>query len=209
MLDSAGATIATIATANSTSYTESSLTKNTSYSRKLVAYNDDGTSTATSTVSVTTSNNSPAAFSLVSPADNALASTGLPSFSFKKSSETGGSISSYTLYVGSLSFTGIPAQGSAASNPVSKTDYENTYTAQYFSEDDGNDSNDYIVVTLQDGSTSLPLTDGKYVWYVRAIDAAGDSTISEDRTITIDATAPTISGATNITTSSLHWCSSR
>ena len=201
LLDADGTTIATIATAGTTSYTETGLTKNTSYTRKVVAYNDDGTSTASSTATVSTSNASPAAFSLVSPADNALSDTGLPTFSFKKSSETGGSIASYTLFVGDLSFTGIPANGSSASNPVSKTDYENTFTAQYFSEDDGNDTNDYIVVTLKDGSTSLPLIDGKYVWYVKAIDAEGASTISEDRTIIIDATKPTISDAKNITTS--------
>jgi len=192
LLDSAGATIATIATANTTSYTETDLTKNTSYTRKIVAYNGDGTSSASDTASVTTGNASPAQFSLISPADNALSSTGLPTFSFKKSSETGGSISSYTLFVGSLSFTGIPASGSASSNPATATDYENTYTAQFFSEGDSDTANDYVAVTLKDGSTSLPLPDGKYSWYVKAIDDTGNTTVSLDRTIIIDATAPAI-----------------
>ncbi len=199
LLDGNGTLIATITTANTTTYTETGLTKNTSYTRKIAAYNDDGTSAPTSAVTVSTSNASPTAPVLISPSNNALSSTGLPTFSFKKSTEVGGTISSYTLYVGGVSISGIPASGSTASNPASATDYQNTYTAQYFSEGDSDATNDYIVVTLKDGSTSLPLPDGIYVWYVKAIDTEGNSAISEDRTISIDATKPSV---TNISLTS-------
>ncbi len=218
LYSSSNVLIATISTANATSYTETALTASTSYTRKLVAYNSAGNSSYSNSDSVTTdaptgtptptptatptpsptpsSDLVPSAFSLVSPSNNALSGTGLPTFSFKKSTETGGSISSYTLYVGDLSFSGIPANGNAASNPASSTHSTETYTAQYFRESDGDDSNDTITVTLKDGSTSLPLPDGKYVWYVKVVDESGNTKTSEERTIHVDRTLPVIKGVT-------------
>ncbi|HSX24641.1 MAG TPA: fibronectin type III domain-containing protein, partial [Candidatus Andersenbacteria bacterium] len=187
LYDSSNTLIATIA-ANTTSYTETGLTRDTNYTRYLVAYNSTSTSNATSNVTVTTNSNNPNSFSLISPADGALSGSGLPTFSFYKSTETAGTISSYTLYVGNTSYTGIPASGSAASSPSTSTDYKDTYTAQYFNEGDGNSTNDTISVTLK----GTPIPDGKYSWYVKAIDTDGNTTVTGDRTIRIDATRPGI-----------------
>lgn len=54
LYNSSNTLIATIATANTTSYTETSLTKGTSYTRKLVSYNDAGNSSYSGSASVTT-----------------------------------------------------------------------------------------------------------------------------------------------------------
>lgn len=192
LYDSGNTLIATIATAGATSYTETGLTRGTSYSRYLVAYNEAGNSTASSTVSVTTLTSPPSAPALRAPADEALLATGLPSFSFTKAVDDDDGVASYTVTVGSLTFTGIPASGAASSNPGSATHQTDQYTAQYFRENDGDATNDYITVTLRDaGIATLPLADGEYSWSITAIDAADNSTRSGARSLTVDTTAPT------------------
>jgi hypothetical protein len=54
LYNSSNTLIATISTANTTSYTETGLTKGTSYTRKLVAYNNAGNSSYSGSASVTT-----------------------------------------------------------------------------------------------------------------------------------------------------------
>ncbi|MDA1168906.1 MAG: fibronectin type III domain-containing protein [bacterium] len=194
LLDSSGTTIATISTANTTSYTETGLTKNTSYTRKVAAYNDDGTSTASNTATVITNNVSPTSPSLVSPVDGALTNNNLPTFTFKKSTEENGTIDFYTLKVGNQTFSNIPASSTEASNPASSTHNTDRYTAQYFNEGTTNTTNQTISVTLKDdGTASLPLNDGTYVWYVTATDTTSNSTRSSERALYIDATRPSIS----------------
>lgn len=198
--DSSGTTVATITstttagTGTTISYTETGLATGTSYTRKVAAKNSSGTSASTSTASVSTSANvSPSSPTLLTPDDKAISNNNLPTFSFKKSTDSDDGVSSYTLHVGSLTFSGIPANGSSASNPLSATHYSDRYTAQYFHENDGNDSNDTITVTLKaDNSSALPLLDKEYSWYVVAVDGASNATSSSTRSITIDATKPTI-----------------
>ena len=217
LYDSSNTLIATISTANTTSYTETGLTASTSYTRKIAAYNGAGNSSYSSSATVTTdaaatptptptptpsTSTTPTAPSLVSPANESLTNDNLPTFTFKKSTVDNATISSYTLTVGTLTFTGIPANGNSASNPASKTHSTDKYSAQYFNEGSTSTTSQTIAVTLKDyGTADVPLNDGTYTWYVTAIDNAGESTRSNERTVIIDATNPTISNlrATNPT----------
>ncbi|MEX1997650.1 MAG: fibronectin type III domain-containing protein [Candidatus Andersenbacteria bacterium] len=193
LLDSAGTVIATINTANTTSYTETGLTRGTSYSRKLIAFNGAGESAATSTVTVTTLTSPPTAPELRSPSNEALLNTNLPTFSWNKSTDNDDGMATYTLTLGSLVLSGIPASGSSASDPGSKTHVATSYTAQYFNENDGNPDNDYIALTLKDSDrTDLPLANAEHSWSVTAVDTAGNTKASATQSFVVDTQAPTI-----------------
>ncbi|MEX1997858.1 MAG: beta-propeller fold lactonase family protein [Candidatus Andersenbacteria bacterium] len=193
LLDASDTVIATINTANATSYTETGLAAGTDYSRKLIAFNGAGESAATSTVTVTTLTSPPTAPELRSPSNEALLNTNLPTFSWNKSTDNDDGMATYTLTLGSLVLSGIPASGSSASDPGSKTHVATSYTAQYFNENDGNPDNDYIALTLKDSERAdIPLTDGEHSWFVTAHDTAGNTTTSASRSFTVDTQAPTI-----------------
>lgn len=75
LYDSSNTLIATIATANATSYTETGLTKGTSYTRKIAAYNVAGNSSYSSSASVTTPAEPTAPSNLAGTADSSTAIT--------------------------------------------------------------------------------------------------------------------------------------
>ena len=205
LLDSSNNVIATINSANTTSYTETGLAAGTSYTRKILAFNGNGDSAASSTATVSTSaSTAPKAFSLLSPGSGALLNTNLPTFSWNKALDDESDITNYTLTItpptgSSFSFT-IPKDGAAAGGTTYSTD---TFTAQYFNENDGNSNNDSISVTLKGGSINqLPLQNGEHGWRVTAADEAGNATSSASRSFGIDtegAQVVSIAGTGNIT----------
>ncbi|MEX1997651.1 MAG: fibronectin type III domain-containing protein [Candidatus Andersenbacteria bacterium] len=199
-----GSTIATIAsttvsgTGSTISYTETGLTRATAYTRKVAATNSDGTSTSSNSKEVTTLSSAPNAFSLRSPANGALLNTSLPTLSWHKAIDDDDGVATYSLILrpssgSAMTLTGIPGSSASASNPLSRTHHTAQYVAQYFLENDGNPTNDYVALTLKDdGSSRLPLADGTYTWFVTAIDNGGNTTTSASRSFTVDTQAPTI-----------------
>ncbi|MDO8512701.1 MAG: DUF2341 domain-containing protein [bacterium] len=182
--------VATISTVNRTYYTETSLTKGTSYTRKVASYNDDGTSSYSNTVTVQTLALAPASPKLFTPVPGAELDTLTPTFSFGRVSTLDG-IKSYTLLIytegsttKSYTITDLP-DGSVVNN--------SDYTAE------GNQ--DSITITLK---TEAGLVKGPHTWKVRATDnnnATGDSDFASF-TIVLTETTAVISQPTPTATSS-------
>lgn len=206
--DSDGTTIATItsttegATGATISYDETGLTPHTSYTRKVAAKSSLGTSSATSEVLVTTLRSQPDAFSLISPANGALLATGLPTFTWAKTTDDDDGMDYYLLVLDNNISLHIPKDGASSSNPGAHTHYADGFMAQYFNENDGDEGNDTIAVTVRiDASDRFPLDDDSYTWHVTAYDTAGNSRSTSSRTFTVDTAAPLVTAMHfNVTT---------
>jgi len=189
-----GTLIETIATASTTSYLETDLTKNTEYSRYVVAYDSAGSSNATASVGVTTPTSKPDTFALISPINGALINTTSPTLSWYKAIDTDDGIDYHILTVSGTSYT-IPGDSTEATNPITKTHFGTNFTVQYFNENDGNETNDKITVTL----SGVTLTSASHSWSVTQYDNAGNFRASGSRSFTIDSTNPTFTDLTDIT----------
>jgi len=178
LLNNSGDIIATIATSNTTSYTETGLTKGTSYTRKVVAYNSDGTSAASSTKTVTTKETAPSSPTLSSPVDGAILRTATPTFSFQFSADEDDGISSYTVLIddGAKAFT---------------FDAPSSYTNFSISGASISSTGDTISVTLTND-----LTEGNHTWKVRATDAGGNTGTSDEKNFSLDISKPRIANVT-------------
>jgi len=175
--------LATIATANTASYTETGLTRGTTYRRYVAAYNGAGNSDASNGKEVTTSTSKPAVFSLLSPGEGGEVTSGLPTFSFYKAIDDDDGISKYTLYVDDDIALTIPKDGTTG-NPFTGEAFFSSYSG----ENDGFTSNDVVFVTLTGGINSLPLADGSHTWYVKATDNSGNTRTTLSRSFTVNTT---------------------
>lgn len=186
--------VATISTANTTSYQEASLSAGTTYNRYVKSYNATADSAASNTASVATDDSQPPnAFALISPNAGAVINDTTPTFSFFKAEDQDDGIDDITLFVDTSSYA-IP--GSAAE--AGGTTYENSsVVAQYFNENDGNPINDTIYITLKNA-----LLAGSHTWYVVQTDAAGNNRESGTRSFTIDTENPGFGTLGNIVTGS-------
>jgi hypothetical protein len=174
LYSSTGTLIATIA-ASATSYTETGLTADTTYSRKILAYNSNGSSAYSSVASATTDENPAAVTSptLVSPQNGAYFNTLLPSFTFKRSEENGATISSYTIVFNTGDTISIPNLGVGEDQTLSQAKVSG--------------SQDNITVDITDDDL---LEEGSHTWLVRATDSQGGTAISNAWSFSIDVTSP-------------------
>ncbi|MDO8512468.1 MAG: DUF2341 domain-containing protein [bacterium] len=156
--------IKTITTANTTSYTETSLTRGQSYTRKVASYNNEGTSISSNSVTVATLALAPASPKLYAPAPDSELSTLTPSFTFGRVATVDG-IKSYTLFIYTTAGT------------------TKSYTIDNLSPGSTVDNSDYTASANQDTITitlksEAGLVKGPHTWKVRATDnnnATGDS----------------------------------
>jgi len=117
-----------------------------------------------------------------------------PTLIFKKTSVSGGTISSYSVSLDSgknRSFTtsGIPANGNGSANYVWRDD--SSVKVTFTNENDSDSSNDEIQVYFK-GLDSTELTEGKHTWTVTAYDNLSTSD-SESADFYIDKSLPSIS----------------
>jgi len=173
LLDSAGTVITTINNASQVSYTETGLTKGTSYTRKVVSFNDDGTSAVSNSSTVTTKTSALNAPVPQSPVNGASLSTLLPTFTFDIDPNEDSGIASYIVYIddsAKYSFSAL-AQGSSATISGARV---------------SSSSNSITVITTAD------LAEGYHTWKVRVIDAAGNTSDSAQRFFSLDITKPSV-----------------
>ncbi len=174
LLDGSDNTIATISSANTTSYTETGLTRGTSYTRRVVAFNNAGTSDASATAIVSTLTSSPTSPDLKSPADEATLVTLYPTFSFGRSVDDDDGISTYTLLIN---------PGESTQESVTFNNPQAGATILVSS----------ATITATEDTISVRITDsewleegGTYTWKARATDTAGNSADSDIRTFKIE-----------------------
>ena len=117
-----------------------------------------------------------------------------PTLIFKKSTDSGGGISSYSVNLDSgknksYSTSGIPASGNGSSSYTWKDD--NDVKIEFLNENDSDSGNDEIRVYFK-GLNSDELTEGKHTWTVTTHDANSNST-TQSTDFYIDRTNPSIS----------------
>jgi len=117
-----------------------------------------------------------------------------PTLIFKKSTDSGSGISSYSISLDSgknrsFSTSGIPATGNGTSNYVWKDD--SSVKIEFFNENDSDSTNDEIHVYFKD-LNNRELTEGKHSWKVTVTDKAGNETTSS-QDFYLDKTNPSIS----------------
>lgn len=219
--DTGNTTKCTVASASSgtsstVTCTETGLTANTSYTRKAVAYNDAGNSTASSTATVSTLTGTvtlPYEFNLDSPGNNSYTNSERPTFRWNVPQSAISGVSFYSLEVdngdtGDFSLTNIPVNRNS--------DYEtNTYVAHYDGFSDADNGNNYINVYTKSssewstdtnsGNNDGKLKEGKRIWRVKARDSGGN-TREEARTLYVDRNGPslTISRVNALSYNSAH-----
>lgn len=183
LLNGSGQLVATINREDATSYTETGLTKGTSYIRKLVAFNIDGDSPMTIAATVTTHLSSPSIPTFAAPDDYLLLKTLQPTFTFGMASDEDG-IKTYELIIDPRSrkpeVFSFAALGSYAKQDTSSAVI----------------SSDLSMISV---TPKTPLAEGRHEWQIKAVDGVDDYSYSDIRTFTIDISKPTI---TNVTVTS-------
>ena len=180
--DGSGNLIGSVTT-NVSSYTETGLTKNTSYTRYVKAYNGIGSSVASSSYAETTKSDAPSSPTLSVPASSALLNTLTPTFTFKRSTDTDDGIDGYVL---------IFNQGESNEKSVTIANIN----------DGGSQSNSYGVVTGASSTISFALTDatllkeGANTWKVKVTDLGSNSSESDARAFVINLKLPVVDKVT-------------
>lgn len=179
--DTSGNTKCTVSSASTTTCTETGLAPGTSYTRKVVAYNSGGNSSASSNASATT-RDLPVP-SLISPADSSYINTERPVFKFQTPTDNSSTkkysdVSTYKLLIGNADSTYITISNIPASRT---TDYDGgTYVASYEGFSDSDITNNYITIYTKTStswsstSNDGKLKSGKNTWYVTSVDSAGN-----------------------------------
>lgn len=175
--------IATIATASTTSYDETGLTKDTRYTRKILAYNGNGNSAATGVITVTTKAQAPSTPGLKSPTDSALLNTQTPAFVFERSADLDDGMDKYTLLIdeGESRAKSITIANVAAGATHTNADGTASGTA------------DRLTFTLSDNNA---LSEGSHAWKIRATDLGANTANSETATFIINLSLPVFTGIT-------------
>jgi hypothetical protein len=175
--------------------TESGLSPGTTYTRRVVAYNAAGNSTASSDASASTT---PATGSfsidLLDPSHNSYTSSDRPSFKWRAVTNSASGIARYDFFdhEGSLSLAGIPASRT--------TDYETSkYIVRYENFADSDDYNNYISLQTKSssewgneensGNVDGKIKEGIHKWQVKAVDNNGVEQLSE-RILFVDRSSP-------------------
>ena len=180
-------------TVNTNSFTHSTaLTDGTWYFRVKAtdAVNNSSSYSTSGTVVIDTAG--PTSGSLSSP--TGYSTNTKPTLVFKKASDAGSSLSSYSVSLDdgknkNYSTSGIPTSGNGTSNYVWKDD--STVKVTFVNENDSDSGNDEIQVYFK-GLDTTELSEGKHTWTVTAYDNASNST-SKSADFYIDKTSPSIS----------------
>ncbi len=171
-----GGTTVASAGAGETAVTETGLTRGTSYTRTVVAYNANGESSASASFTVTTNATLPSAPALLAPIGGAVVGTLAPSFTFTRSTDSDDGIGSYQLLFDGAAST-ISFDDPAVGSTVTLSDASAVGAASD------------ITVTL---STATLLTEGSHTWAVRVTDAGGNVRESVAESFVLDVTKPTL-----------------
>ncbi len=179
LLDEAGNTILTVASANAVSATETGLIRGTIYTRTLVAYNANGNSTASIAASAPTNASPPTAPALANPASQALLKTITPVFTWRRSTDEDDGMASYALIFNA----GTAQQYTVAAADVQSGERRTTADAA-------------LSATASSVTAALVkntiLAEGANAWKVVATDTAGNTSASQQRTFTVDVTKPSL-----------------
>ncbi|MCL5438945.1 MAG: carboxypeptidase regulatory-like domain-containing protein [Patescibacteria group bacterium] len=191
-----GSAVAFTGTAVTGSVTVTGLTSGTSYHWQARINNSAGNGSWVSmggSPDFRVDTTAPTAGSLSSPTGFSKEDT-KPTLVFKKSSDSGSGLSSYSVSLDSgknrsLSTSGIPTSGNGSADYVWKDD--NSVKIEFINENDSDSSNDEIHVYFKD-LNNTELTEGKHTWTVTTYDAQSNST-SQSADFYIDKTSPAIS----------------
>jgi len=181
--------IAIITTANTESYQETGLTRGTTYTRYVVAYNGVGNSSNSANTSAATNTSQPDSFDLKEPGNNDYTNSERPTFKWEDSADSDDGLSKYKLEIDN----GDSDDFTIDDIPVSRTtDYEiNKYLIRFENFDDSDNTNNYISVYTKSSSdwgsseNDGKLKEGKRTWKVKAVDNAGNEK-EESRTLFVD-----------------------